>query len=152
MSEFPEPRGKSRSAQYRTQFAWAEKAVGASSTIAAAWLQKPAEPGGPAILLGLFYFRKPQPDRQKAQVWRVTRTNTNITIKFLGSSKGHTEAYRKFYQPLRLIVRKAQKEARVKSMATADDRARKAADMAARIAVGIPAKNDKRDLAVATRA
>ena len=144
--------GRSRSFQYRTQFTWAQEAVGASSTIAAAWLQKPATPTGPAILLGLFYFRKPKEGRQKAQVWRVSRTTENIQIKFLGSAKGHKEAYRTFYQPLRLTVRQAQKEAKVKALAAAADRAHKASDMAARIAVGTPAKNDKRDLAVATRA
>jgi hypothetical protein len=148
----PPIRGKSRSFQYRTQFTWAQAAVGASSTIAAAWLQKPESPNGPAILLGLFYFRKPKEGRQKAQVWRVSRTTTNIQIKFLGSSKGHKEAYRTFYQPLRLAVRKAQKDAKAKALASSADRAHRAADMAARIVVGTPAKNDKRDLAVATRA
>lgn len=150
-----EPRGASKSARYRSQFAWAERAVGASSTIAAAWLQKPQAERGAAIMLGLFYFRKPKEGRHKAQVWRVTRSEAAVTIKFLGSAKGHTEAYRTFYQPLRLAVRKAQKDARTRALATATERAHRqaelAADMAARIVVGTPAKNDKRDLAAATR-
>lgn len=154
MSENPSPRGSSRSARYRLQFAWAEAAIKASSTIAAAWLQKPATPGGESILLGLFYFRKPPTaSRHKAQVWRITReSDGKIKAAFLGSAPGHTEAYRTFYQPLRLEVRTAQKAAKTAALAQGITKARKAADMAARIVVGTPSKNDKRDLAVATRA
>jgi hypothetical protein len=143
-------RGQSRSAQYRLQFAWAEEAVSASSTIAATWLQKPA-PDGSAILLGLFYFRRPDRHRHKAQVWQITRKGGAITTQFIGSAPGHTEAYREFYQPIRLRVRTAQKEAKTAAMAAAGQRAARAADMAARIVIGKPAKNDKRDLAVALR-
>ena len=151
MSDNHEPRGNSRSAQYRTQFAWAEEAVKASSTIAAAWLQKPADDGS-AILLGLFYFRKPGASRHKAQVWRVTREKDGkVKTFFMGSAPGHTEAYRRFYQPLRLKVRAAQKQAKEAAMAAGIAKARHAADMAARITVGTPSKNDRRDLAVATR-
>lgn len=144
----PAPRGSSRSSQYRTQFTWAEEAVEGSSTIAAAWLQKPTEASDDAILLGLFYFRKPIPGRHKAQVWQVYREKGKIRASFMGSAPGHTEAYRRFYQPLRLKVREAQKEARKAAVAAGAIKATQAANMAARIVVGKPGKNDKRDLAV----
>lgn len=144
-----EPRGKSRSAEYRTQFAWAEHAVGASSTIAGAWLQKPG-PEGESMMVGLFYFRRKQTNGDCAQVWRVARTKTGIKTTFVGSAPGHKEAYARHYQPLLKSVRSRQKEARKAAMESAKERARRASDMAARLAVGQPAKNDKRDLARAT--
>jgi len=95
----------------RQQFRFAAEAVGASSILAATWLQKPEKEDGDGLALGLFYYRTPDKG-EKHKVFQVKRTGGEVKTKLMGEGPDAVETYRQFYSPTLKEVRGKQREQR----------------------------------------